>query len=55
MGDKEAGLKRVSSKETNNFKQGRSGSKAKSLGSVVGGMKHNPQKGGGINRPLKGR
>lgn len=42
-------------KETNNYKGGRSGSKCPvKSGPVEGGIKHNPTKGGGINRATKG-
>ena len=55
MGDKEAGLNRVSRKETNNQSQGRSGGETKRLGDVVGTVRHNPTSGGGINRATKGK
>lgn len=42
-------------KETNNYSGGRSGSKVPvKSGPVEGGIKHNPTKGGGINRSTKG-
>lgn len=44
---------KVPLKESNNFKQGRSGSGAKKISGPVGGVKKNPMMGGGINRPTK--
>lgn len=42
-------------KETNNHKQGRSGSAVdKFMGPAAGGNRRNPTKSGGINRPTKG-
>ena len=48
-----AGLNRMS-REKNNYLQGRSGSKVPVKGGVVGSVKHNSTKGGGINRSPRG-
>lgn len=49
-GDREARMS-----ETNNFKQGRSGSKCKVvMGPAAGKKPGNPTSGGGINRATKG-
>ena len=47
------GLARVSSKEHNNYQQGRSGSGTKIMGGPVRSVKHNPTQGGGINRSTR--
>ncbi len=48
------GLRRVASKEKNNQPQGRSGGDTRKMGGVVGSVRHNPTKSGGINRPTRG-
>lgn len=50
MSDFDTGLKRASSKETNNYKQGRSGAGTPMKKYGAGGRGGNPTKGGGINR-----
>ncbi len=49
------GLQRVSSKETNNQSQGRSGAQTKVMPGVVGSVRHNPTQSGGINRATRGK
>lgn len=49
-GDSDSGLKRASSKESNNFKQGRSGAGTPIKSYGANGRGGNPTKGGGINR-----
>ena len=41
-------------KESNNFKQGKSGSKCKVKPGIIGGPHQNPRSGGGINRATRG-
>ncbi len=50
MSDFDTGLKRVSSKETNNHKQGKSGAATPKKTYGISGRGGNPTKGGGINR-----
>jgi hypothetical protein len=50
MSDFDTGLKRASSKETNNHKEGRSGAGTPKKTYGSGGRGGNPGKGGGINR-----
>ena len=52
MGD-DSGLKRVSSKEQTNQGGGKSGGGTPTKGSVVGAVRTNATKGGGINRATK--
>lgn len=42
-------------KEVNNYKQGRTGAKSPIMTGPAKTPKHNPTKGGGINRATKGR
>lgn len=51
--DFDSGLARVSRMETNNQKEGKSGGGARVKPSLVGGVRGNPTKGGGINRPTR--
>lgn len=56
MAEMEPGLKRARGKETNNYKQGRSGSKVMTkAGPAVGNTKGNSTKGGGITKPTRGK
>ena len=48
------GHRRARFAETNNYQQGRSGSKAPALPGPAKRPKNNPLKGGGINRATKG-
>lgn len=50
MSDFETGLKRASGKESNNYKQGRSGAGTPKKEYGASGRGGNPTKGGGINR-----
>ena len=54
MSDKSEGLSRISSKESNNHKQGRSGGATPKKPGVTKAASQNRTQGGGINRPLKG-
>ena len=52
----EAGISRARSKEKNNYNQGKSGSKVKTLkGPAVGSTSGNQIKGGGITEPTRGK
>lgn len=56
MSDHESGLGRARGKETNNHKQGRSGTKVMTKsGPAVGNAKGNAMKGGGITKPTRGK
>lgn len=44
---------KVAIKESNNYKQGRTGSGPKKISGPVGSVKKNPTMGGGINRSTK--
>lgn len=56
MGDFESGLGRARSKEKNNYSQGKSGSKVKTIsGPAVGHTKGNSMKGGAITKPTRGK
>lgn len=54
MANTAAGVKSVG-KEKNNFKQGRSGSKVKTISGSIKGASGNATKSGGIFRPTKGK
>ena len=52
----ESGLSRARSKETSNYKQGRSGAKVPiKKGPAVGNASGNPMKGGAITKPTRGK
>lgn len=48
------GPRKAKMKETNNYYQGKSGSKFPILPQVVSGVRHNSQASGGINRAVRG-
>lgn len=56
MADAESGLARARSKESNNYSQGKSGSKVMTKkGPAVGSASGNAMKGGAITSPTRGK